>query len=177
MLATQARLEPGQNNILILWQVLWDQTTRDEYPRFVLHWEETIVMTPAAPWESHSATAHRKEKAGRRKLAFSTSRTSPFPSHVLHPILPHSWHARIKKQHRKVVWAVPVPTRELVHGCLVPSERGGLASVLQCHCCHMALPAKLLPDWAAWHGPSTAEQTPQCGKFLKKQLPLNHIFI
>lgn len=64
VLAAQARLEPGQNNILILWQVLWDQTTCDEYPRFVLHWEETIVMTPAAPWESHSAMAHRNEKAG-----------------------------------------------------------------------------------------------------------------
>lgn len=63
VLATQARLEPGQSNILILWQVLWDQTTRDKYPRFALHREDTIVVTLAAPWESHLAVAHRKEKA------------------------------------------------------------------------------------------------------------------
>lgn len=63
VLAVQTRLEPGQSNILILWQVLWDWTTRDKYPRFLMHWEETIVMTCAAPRESHLAGAHMKEKA------------------------------------------------------------------------------------------------------------------
>lgn len=100
----------------------------------------------------------------------------PFPSlsHVPYHILPHSWHARIKKQHGNVVWtaSIPVPTRRLVHNCLVPSERGSLASAPQCHCCCMAPgPGSPGMDWA-W-----LSRVPQCGKFLKKQLPLNHIFI
>lgn len=116
-------------------------------------------------------------------MAFSRSRISPFPlplSHVLRHILPHSWHVRIKKQHGKVMWvaSVPVPTRELVHSCLVPSERGGLVSAPQCHCCRRAPAGKAAHGTGQpWHGPSTAQQTPQCGKFLKKQLPLNRIFI
>lgn len=134
-------LEPGQNNILILWQVLWDQTTRDEYPRFALHWEETTVMTPAAPWESHSAMAHRKEKAGFPWI--QDFLLPPSLSQVLHHILPHSWHANTKKQHGNIRWiaSVPVPTRGLVQAVLSPVREVAL----------------LLPHSAtaaAWHWPA-----------------------
>ena len=132
MLAAQARLEPGQNNILVLWHVLWDQTTCDEYPRFVLHRQETTAMTPAAPWESHSAEAHRKEKA-----AFSRSRisSSALPLlHVLQHILPRS-RMPGSESGGNVAWAASLPVAKpgMVHDWLVlPDERGAPASTLRC---------------------------------------------
>lgn len=135
MLAAQARLEPGQNNILILWQVLWDQTTRDEYPRFVLHREETIVVTPAVPWESHSATAHRKEKAHFLQIQDFLLGPSPLSCAAHHTLF---LHARIKKQCGNVARAASLPVSKpgMVHGCLIlPDERGAPASAPHC-CCH-----------------------------------------
>lgn len=172
-------MEPGQNNILIPWQVLWDQTTRDEYPRFELDWEETVVMTPAAPWESHSAMAHRKEKAGFLQIQDFLLPPSPLSctAPCLTPLLACQG---LKTTHGSVVWAasVPVPTRGLGHSCPVPSERGGLACAPQCHCCLVAPACKAAAGLGS-PGMDRARlrETPQCGKFLKKQLPLNHIFI
>lgn len=128
MLAAQARLEPGQKNILILWQVLWDQTTCDEYPRFILHREETIVVTPAAPWESHPAMAHRKEKVRFLQIQDFLLGPSPLSCAATHlaPLL----HTGIRKQRGNEAQAAihPVPTLGLVRGChVLPSERGAPA--------------------------------------------------
>lgn len=57
-----ASLDFGQSNILVPRQVLWDLATCDEDPSSALRWEGTAIVTPAVPWESLLAAAHRKEK-------------------------------------------------------------------------------------------------------------------
>lgn len=81
-----ASLDLGQSNILVPRQVLWDPATRDEDPSSALRWEETAIVTPAAPWESLLAAAHRKEKVCFLQIQdFLLG-----PPHMLHHILTHS---------------------------------------------------------------------------------------
>lgn len=107
-----ASLELGQSNILVPQQVLWDQTTCDKDPSSVLHWEEMAVVTPAVPWESCLAVAHRKEKVCFLQIQ-DFLLGLPY---VLHHILPHS---HMQGPTITQATGTPVLALGLHSGCLV----------------------------------------------------------
>lgn len=93
-------------------------------------------MTPAAPWESHPAVAHRKEKVRFLQIQDFPLGPSPLLCAAAH-LAPLS-HAGIRKQRGNTAQAArrPVPMLGLVRGChVLPDERAAPAPAPRCRRC------------------------------------------